>query len=177
MSPTEPRFVRVVSIIERNFGELIEVNAEALTEDGSHVPIGFTYDAHADRIHIARADAYDALFARVYARASHADVEAAKRASKEAALCEPAPLPPVTVVDRGLVTDPDRIERLAAARIGGLHDAVKDGVIYSCGVCLDGSAPCPVEGETEWTCLACGRFVGPTDQIVIDNKHDLDFPA
>jgi hypothetical protein len=32
-----------------------------------------------------------------------------------------------------------------------------------CGVCLDGRAECPVvdpPGQTQWTCLACGRFVG-----------------
>lgn len=33
----------------------------------------------------------------------------------------------------------------------------------ACGVCLDGNAPCPVvdpPNTTQWTCLACGRFVG-----------------
>lgn len=34
---------------------------------------------------------------------------------------------------------------------------------FSCGVCLDGLATCPIvdpPGQTQWTCLACGRFVG-----------------
>jgi hypothetical protein len=38
-----------------------------------------------------------------------------------------------------------------------------DRVRPSCGVCLDGAAPCPVvdpPGVTQWTCLACGKIVG-----------------
>jgi hypothetical protein len=36
-------------------------------------------------------------------------------------------------------------------------------VKWACGVCLDGSAPCPIvepPNQTQWTCLACGRYVG-----------------
>lgn len=34
-----------------------------------------------------------------------------------------------------------------------------------CGTCLDGKAPCPITDPpelTHWTCLACGKFVGPS---------------
>lgn len=36
----------------------------------------------------------------------------------------------------------------------------------NCGVCLDGAAPCPVidPPNTHWTCLACGKFVGPKEK-------------
>ncbi len=38
-----------------------------------------------------------------------------------------------------------------------------DGAASACGVCSDGNAPCPIidpPHQTQWTCLACGRFVG-----------------
>jgi hypothetical protein len=49
------------------------------------------------------------------------------------------------------------LEREPSVQDTGPLPAVTD---VSCGVCLDGKAPSPVIGEAQWTCLACGKYVG-----------------
>lgn len=47
----------------------------------------------------------------------------------------------------------------------------------NCGVRLDGRAPCPVvdpPGTEIWTCLACGRIVGPLGAFAPVIPSDLD---
>jgi predicted transcriptional regulator len=121
-----PRFVRVLEIHEENFGTEIHVRAFLETDEGGRVPVEFRYNAHPDVAAVNRANAYDALFAKAFGRASHADVEAAKLASKTAGeMKREQPIPVVRdvfeerggIVPRRVVTDPDHVRRMHEARI------------------------------------------------------------
>lgn len=130
----QPRFVRIRAIVEENYGDSIHIKAVAETDEGGIVTLPTIRYGTVAGVEINRANAYDELFAKIYARVSHADVEAAKQASKLAATESAQQIPVVlddelreqALLNRRVVHDPDHIERMAANATPARADEVDE---------------------------------------------------